>query len=71
MSPERFKSFVIGMAFLLIQVMLFQHLKIMQFQPGLLLLFLVWYMEGKDQTSALLRAAGLEFLQDVCLIYGY
>ncbi|MDZ7658442.1 rod shape-determining protein MreD [Fodinibius sp.] len=67
MNPERFKNFGIGLAFLLIQVMLFRHLKIMQVQPDLLLIFLVWYMARKDRTAALLMAAGLGFLQDAML----
>lgn len=67
MNPERIKYFGIGLGFLLIQVMLFRHLKIMQIQPDLLLIFLVWYMAHKNRTAALLMAAGLGFLQDAIL----
>lgn len=67
MNFERFKNFGIGLAFLLVQIVLFRHLKIMQVQPDLLLIFLVWYMGRKDRTSALLMAAGLGFLQDALL----
>lgn len=67
MNPERFKNFGIGLGLLLIQIMLFRHLKIMQVQPDLILIFLVWYMAGKNRTAALLMAAGLGFLQDAIL----
>lgn len=67
MNPERFKNFGIGLGLLLIQIVLFRHLKIMQVQPDLLLIFLVWYMGRKGRTAALLMAAGLGFLQDALL----
>src|SRR6056297_2844570 len=67
MNFERFKNFGIGLGFLIVQIVLFRHLKIMQVQPDLLLIFLVWYMTQKDRTSALLMAAGLGFLQDALL----
>lgn len=67
MNPERLKNFGIGLAFLLIQIVLFRHLKILQVQPDLLLIFLVWYMGRKDRTSALIMAAMLGLLQDAML----
>lgn len=67
MNPDRLKYIGIGIGFLLIQLMLFRHLKIYQMQPDLVLIFLVWYMARKDRTSALLMAAGLGFLQDALL----
>lgn len=67
MTPERFKNFGIGLGFLLIQIVLFRHLKIMQVQPDLPLIFLAWYMARKNRTSALLMAAGLGFFQDTLL----
>lgn len=67
MNLERFKNIGIGLGFLLIQIMLFRHLKIYQMQPDLVLIFLVWYMARKDRTSAILMAAGLGFLQDAML----
>lgn len=67
MNPDRLKYIGIGLGFLLIQLMLFRHLKIYQMQPDLVLIFLVWYMARKDRTSALLMAAGFGFLQDALL----
>lgn len=67
MNPERLKNVGIGLVFLLMQVMLFRHLKIYQIQPDLILIFLVWYMARKSRTAALLMAAGLGFMQDALL----
>lgn len=67
MSPERFKHIGIGIVFLLMQIILFRHLKVFQVQPDMVLIFLVWYMARKDRTSALLMGAGLGFLQDAML----
>lgn len=67
MNPERLKNVGIGLVFLLMQVMLFRHLKIYQVQPDLILIFLVWYMARKNRTAALFMAAGLGFLQDALL----
>jgi rod shape-determining protein MreD len=67
MSPERIKNIGIGIGFLLLQILLFRHLKIFQMQPDLVLIFLIWYMARKDRTAALFMAAGLGFLQDALL----
>lgn len=67
MNPERLKNIGIGLGFLLMQIVLFRHLKIFQMQPDLVLIFLVWYMAKKDRTSALLMAAGFGFMQDALL----
>lgn len=67
MNPERLKNVGIGIVFLLMQVMLFRHLKIYQIQPDLILIFLVWYMVRKNRTAAIFMAAGLGFLQDALL----
>lgn len=64
MTPERLKDIGLGIGFVLIQVMLFRHLKIYQIQPDLVLIFIIWYMAHKDRTSALLMAATLGFIQD-------
>lgn len=67
MNSQGIKNISLGVGFLLLQVVLFRHLKIFQVQPDLVLIFLVWYMARKDRTSALLMAAGLGFLQDAML----
>ncbi len=67
MNPERFKHIGLGILFLLMQIVLFRHLKIFQIQPDLVLIFVIWYMARENRTSALLMAAGLGFLQDAML----
>lgn len=67
MNPDRLKNIGLGIGFVLIQILLFRHLKIFQMQPDLVLIFVIWYMMRKDRTSALLMAAGLGFLQDALL----
>lgn len=67
MNPDRLKHIGLGLLFLLVQIVLFRHLKIFQVQPDLVLIFLVWYMARKDRTSAILMAAGLGFMQDALL----
>lgn len=67
MNAERFKNIGIGLGFLLLQLVIFRHLKIFQVQPDLVLIFLIWYMARADRTSALLMAAGFGFLQDAML----
>lgn len=67
MNSERFKYVGIGVGFLLLQVVLFRHLKIYEMQPDLVLIFLLWYISRRDRTSALLMAAGLGLLQDALL----
>ena len=67
MNPERLKNFGLGFLFLLVQLVLFRHLKIYQVQPDLVLIFLIWYTARQDRTSAILMAAGLGFFQDALL----
>jgi len=67
MNFDRFKNIGIGIGFLLIQIILFRHLKIFKMQPDLVLIFLVWYMARSDRTAALFMAAGLGLLQDAML----
>lgn len=67
MNPERLRNIGLGILFLLVQVVLFRHLKILQVQPDLVLIFLLWYAARQDRTAAVLMAAGFGFLQDALL----
>lgn len=67
MNPHRLKNIGLGILFLLVQILLFRHLKIFQVEPDLVLIFLIWYMARKDRTSAIIMAAGLGFMQDALL----
>ncbi|NGP89314.1 rod shape-determining protein MreD [Fodinibius halophilus] len=67
MNPDRLKNIGLGILFLLVQVALFRHLKILKIQPDLVLIFLLWYAARYDRTSAIVMAAGFSFLQDALL----
>lgn len=67
MNPERFKNIAIGLGFLLVQVVLFRHLKIYHVQPDLVLIFVVWFMARNSRTEALIMAAAFGFMQDALL----
>ena len=67
MNAEKLKNIGLGIGFLLIQILLFRHLKIYGVQPDLVLIFLVWYTVQYDRTSALLMTASMGFLQDALL----
>ncbi|HEX6981666.1 MAG TPA: rod shape-determining protein MreD [Balneolaceae bacterium] len=67
MNPERLKDIGLGIGFVLVQLVLFRHLKIFQMQPDLVLIFITWFLIRNDRTSAIIMAAGLGFLQDALL----
>ena len=67
MNPDRIKNIGLGILFLLVQIVLFRHLKIYQVQPDLVLIFLLWYAAREQRTAAILMAAGFGFLQDALL----
>ncbi|TYP92603.1 rod shape-determining protein MreD [Fodinibius salinus] len=67
MNPDRLKHIGLGILFLVVQIVIFRHLKIYQIQPDLVLVFLIWYAARQNRTSAIVMAAGLGFLQDALL----
>lgn len=67
MNPDRLKNIGLGILFLVVQLVIFRHLKIYQMQPDLVLIFLIWYLTQQSRTSAIAMAAGLGFLQDAML----
>lgn len=67
MNSERIRDFGIGLGFIVIQIVLFRHLKVFQMQPDLVLIFLLWLMVRRDRTSVLILAAILGFTQDALL----
>lgn len=67
MNPDRLKNIGLGILFLVVQIVIFRHLKIYQIQPDLVLIFLIWYAARQNRTSAIVMAAGLGFLQDALL----
>lgn len=67
MSRERLKDFGIGLGFVVLQIVMFRHLKLWEMQPDLVLIYILWMITHKDRTSCLLIAAGLGFFQDALL----
>lgn len=64
MRLEVLKDSLAGIAFVLIQVLLFQHLSILGATPDVLLLYLLWLALKYDRLQLVLYAAGLGLLQD-------
>lgn len=58
---------LIGLGFVLLQVMLLRHLQIFGAEPDLILVFLLWLCKGKSRTTVLLFAAIMGFTQDALL----
>lgn len=67
MTGDRLKDFGMGLGFVVLQVVLFRHLKIYDMQADLVLIFLLWYMMSRDRTTAIIMAAVLGFTQDALL----
>ncbi|MTI88412.1 MAG: rod shape-determining protein MreD [Balneolaceae bacterium] len=64
MSVGTLKNILAGIAFVLIQVLLFQHLSIFGATPDLLLIYLLWLALKYDRLHLVLIAAGLGLFQD-------
>ncbi|MDZ7772098.1 MAG: rod shape-determining protein MreD [Balneolaceae bacterium] len=67
MSGKQIKQIALGLGMVAVQVMLFRHLKILDMQPDLVLVFLLWYMSRADRTSAILMGALLGLTQDAMM----
>lgn len=67
MSGERIKDFGMGLGFVVLQIVLFRHLRVYDMQADLVLVFLLWFMMRRDRTSAIIMAAFLGFVQDAIL----
>lgn len=64
MRADTFKDFLIGVSFILIQVLIFQHLSFYGATPDLLIIFLLWLAPKYDRVKLILFAASLGFIQD-------
>lgn len=58
---------LIGLGFVVLQVVLLRHLQIFGAEPDLILVFLLWLCISKSRTTVLLFAAYLGFTQDALL----
>lgn len=67
MNPERLKRFGLGLGFVILQIVIFRHLKIFGMHPDLVLIFLLWFVSKETRTMAIIMAALLGFCQDALL----
>lgn len=67
MSKDLLRDFGFGVGFVILQIILFRHLKIYDMQADLVLVFLIWYIMRRDRTSVIIMAAVLGFFQDAAL----
>ncbi len=58
---------LVGLGFVILQVMLLRHLQIFGAEPDLILVFLLWLCKSKSRTTVLLFAALLGLMQDALL----
>ena len=58
---------LIGLGFVVLQVILLRHLQIFGAEPDLIVVFLLWLCKSKSRTTVLLFAALLGFMQDSLL----
>lgn len=64
MSAETFKDFLIGLCFILAEVLIFQHLSLFGATPDPLLLYLLWLAMKYDRIKLVIFAAVLGLIQD-------
>ena len=64
MSTEILKDFLIGLCFILAEVLIFQHLSLFSTTPDPLLIFLLWLAMKYDRIKLVLFAALLGLIQD-------
>ncbi|SMO86357.1 rod shape-determining protein MreD [Gracilimonas mengyeensis] len=64
MSAETLKDFLVGVCFILIEVLIFQHLSLFGATPDPLLIYLLWLAMRYERIKLLLFAAILGLLQD-------
>ena len=67
MNPQSLKKIAAGIIVVILQVIFFRHLKILNIQPDIILLFLLWFMMRSNRTGVILMAALLGFMQDALL----
>lgn len=67
MKIEKVKVFIFGLIFILLQIVLFRHLRLFGMQPDLVLLFILWMMTRQDRTTTIIIASSLGLIQDALL----
>ncbi len=69
MKSELLKFGIIGLAAVLLQMLIFNHLSYGPVQADITLVFLIWVIATQDRTSAILFAAYVGLLSDIFLDY--
>jgi rod shape-determining protein MreD len=67
MNRRFFIDIGLGIGFVVLQVVFFQHLMVFGMYPDVVLIFLLWYMKGRTRTAAILMAFFTGFMQDALL----
>lgn len=67
MKSEKIKDWLIGLLCVLLQMIIFRHLRIFGTEADIILIYIIWLMSTKDRTTAVLFAAVLGFAQDALL----
>lgn len=64
MSKDIFRDLLVGLSFILAEVLIFQHLSFFGATPDPLLIYLLWLAMKYDRVKLVLMAAGLGLVQD-------
>lgn len=64
MNKENLRDLIIGLVFVLAEVLIFQHLTILGTTPDLLLIYLLWLATKRNRFNLIILAAILSFIQD-------
>lgn len=67
MNSQRLKQIGYGLIFVLIQLLMFRHLKLFQIQADLILIYIIWVMVTDNRTSSIVIAALLGFVYDMLM----
>lgn len=67
MKSDFVKDLLIGLACVVLQIVIFQHLKIYSIQADIVLIYIIWLMTQRDRTSVIIIAAILGFTHDALM----
>ena len=66
-STQNLRDFAVGIGFIVLQIMLFRHLKFYGMQADVVLVYALWIIATRERTTALILVALVSFLQDALL----
>ncbi|HKJ34871.1 MAG TPA: rod shape-determining protein MreD [Balneolales bacterium] len=67
MRSDFIKDLLLGLACVIVQIVIFRHLKIFSVQADIVLLFIIWLMTQRDRTTVIIIAAILGFAHDALM----